>query len=217
MVQVPEFDARLIGGLDADTPGQIVAETPHELDTRLMLRLRDGESECLDQLLARHRPSVVYFLYRMIQNQDVAEELAQEVFLRVYRSRAQYQATAKFTTWLYRIATNLALNWLRDRRYERANQSLDAVPASGIRRQISDPTPRADHECLKRERAEEIRKAVAELPDRQRAAVLMHKYEGLDYAEIAASLGCSVTAVKAVMFRAYTTLRERLNHLAEES
>src|SRR6478672_3203285 len=95
-----------------------------ERDTELMLRVRDGDSASFGLLLERHRGPVIHFLYRMVQNQAIAEELAQEVFFRVYRSRTTYEPTAKFTTWLFRIATHLALNWIRDGRKERGQESL---------------------------------------------------------------------------------------------
>jgi len=94
-----------------------------ERDAELMLRVREGDTESFTLLLERHRSPVIHFLYRIVQNQSVAEELAQEVFLRVYRSRANYEPTAKFTTWLFRIASHLALNWIRDRRHERGQES----------------------------------------------------------------------------------------------
>src|ERR1700693_6125973 len=104
-----------------------------ERDAQLMLRVREGDDTSFALLLERHRGPVVHFLYRMIQNQAVSEELAQEVFLRVYRSRATYEPTAKFTTWLFRIATHLALNWLRDGKNEKGQERLDddsSPPAS---------------------------------------------------------------------------------------
>ncbi len=185
-----------------------------QIDSDLMLRVKDGEIECFEFLLERHRTPLVHFLYRMVHNHAVAEELAQEVFLRVYCSRASYKPSAKFTTWLYRIATNLALNWLRDKRHERMQESLDAVTLLGFRRQMADRTPSVHSSLLKREYMEEIQQAVAALPDRQRAAVLMHKYDEMDYWQIAEAMGCSMTTVKALLFRAYTTLRTRLAHVA---
>src|ERR1039458_7716991 len=94
-------------------------------DAELMLRVKEGDGASFDVLLEKHRSSVVHFLYRMVQNHAVAEELAQEVFLRVYRSRSTYEPTARFTTWLFRIATHLALNALRDGKNERFQERLD--------------------------------------------------------------------------------------------
>ena len=179
-----------------------------------MVRVRQGDSECFAVLLRKHRAPVVHFLYRMVQNQSVAEELAQEVFLQVYRSRDAYQPTAKFTTWLFRIATRTALNWLRDAKSERAQESLDAAGEDARARQVADGLPSAEQSMLREARMEEVRRAVVALPAKQRAAILMHKYEEMDYAQIAEVLSCSESAVKSLLFRAYETLRGRLAHMA---
>lgn len=191
--------------------------TVAQLDTDLMLRFRQGETVCLGALLERHRAPVVHFLYRMVQNRAIAEELAQDVFLRVYRSHASYEPTAKFTNWLYRIATNVALNWVRDRRHERHQESLDEVPASGQRRQIADDTPTAADFLLQQVKLGEVRTAIASLPERQRTVVILHKYHEMEYTQIAEVLKCSPQAVKALLFRAYETLRARLAHMAPKS
>src|ERR1019366_3863072 len=146
--------------------------------------------------------------------QAVSEELAQEVFLRVYRSRATYEPTAKFTTWLFRIATHLALNWIRDGKKEKGHESLDEELLDGVERQVADRQPSIELELVQQVRVREIRQAVEALPAKQRAAVLMHKYEGLGYVDIGQTLRCSESAVKSVLFRAYETLRSRLAHLA---
>src|SRR5271154_3615339 len=104
-------------------------------DAELMLRVREGDDTSFALLLERHRGPVIHFLYRMVQNPSVSEELAQEVFLRVYRSRATYEPTAKFTTWLFRIATHLALNWVRDGKKEKGQESLDEQVVDGVDRQ----------------------------------------------------------------------------------
>src|ERR1700761_8479171 len=98
-----------------------------DLDAQLMLRVRDGDEDSFRVLLEKHRNPVIHFVFRMVQDRAVAEELSQEVFLRVYRSRGTYEPTAKFTTWLFRIATHLALNLLRDGRHERTHQRLDSA------------------------------------------------------------------------------------------
>jgi RNA polymerase sigma-70 factor (ECF subfamily) len=185
-----------------------------ERDTQLMLRVRAGDDTSFALLLERHRGSVVNFLYRMVQDQAVSEELAQEVFLRVYRSRASYEPTAKFTTWLFRIATHLALNALRDGKKTKGQESLDRESAAGIERQIADCQPTVEQELIRNVQFAEIRLAIDALPEKQRAAVLMHKYEGLEYTQIAGALRCSESAVKSLIFRAYQTLRSRLAHMA---
>ena len=185
-----------------------------ERDAELMMRVRDGDETSFALLLDRHRNPVVHFLYRMVPNQAVAEELGQEVFLRVYRSRATYEPTAKFTTWLFRIATHVALNRIRDSKKEKGQESLDEATADGRERQVSDHRPSVEQELVRQVRMREIRAAVDQLPAKQRAAVLMHKFEGLDYQQIAGVLECSESALKSLLFRAYESLRGKLAHLA---
>jgi RNA polymerase sigma-70 factor (ECF subfamily) len=185
-----------------------------DYDAELMLRVKEGDGASFAVLLDKHRSSVVHFLYRMIQNQAVAEELAQEVFLRIYRSRATYEATAKFTTWLFRIATHLALNSLRDGKHERMQERLDDDSSDIPARQVSDTRPSVEQSLVYQAKLAEIRRAIAMLPEKQRAAVLMHKYEEMEYTQIAKVLNCSESAVKSLLFRAYETLRARLAHMA---
>jgi RNA polymerase sigma-70 factor (ECF subfamily) len=184
-----------------------------ERDAELMLRVREGDESSFTALLDRHRSPVIHFLYRMVQNQAVSEELAQEVFLRVYRSRATYEPTAKFTTWLFRIATHLALNWIRDGRKEKSQESLDRETVEGATRQVADRGRTVEQELVYQARLAEVRQAIELLPAKQRAAVLMHKYEEMEYAQIANALGCSESAVKSLLFRAYESLRARLAHM----
>jgi RNA polymerase sigma-70 factor (ECF subfamily) len=185
-----------------------------EHDAQLMLRVRAGDGESFTLLAERHRRQVVHFLYRMVGHRGVAEELAQEVFLRVYRSRATYEPTAKFTTWLYRISNNLALNWLRDARREKGQASLDDRSEAAPAIQVPDGGRNAEQRLMGEAKAAEVRRAIEALPENQRAAVLMHKYHELGYAQIAEALDCSVPAVKSLLFRAYETLRTRLAHLS---
>jgi RNA polymerase sigma-70 factor, ECF subfamily len=185
-----------------------------DYDAELMLRVKDGDEASFALLLEKYRNSVIHFLYRMVQGQAIAEELAQEVFLRVYRSRATYEPTAKFTTWLFRIATHLALNWLRDCRNERAQERLDGSAEDAPAREVSDRAPSVEQRLLHQVKLDEVRRAVAALPHKQRAAVLMHKYEEMEYSQIAKVLSCSESAVKSLLFRAYETLRLRLAHMA---
>jgi RNA polymerase sigma-70 factor (ECF subfamily) len=185
-----------------------------ERDAELMLRVRAGDSSSFTLLLEKHRGPVIHFVYRMVLNQAIAEELAQEVFLRVYRSRESYEPTAKFTTWLFRIATHLALNWIRDGKNERGQESLDSEIQEGVGRQVADRNRTVEQVLVYRVRLKEVRDAIDLLPAKQRAAVLMHKYQEMEYSQIAKALGCSESAVKSLLFRAYETLRSRLSHMA---
>lgn len=184
-----------------------------ERDAELMLRVREGDDISFGLLLERHRRPVIHFLYRMVQNQAISEELAQEVFLRVYKARASYEPTAKFTTWLFRIASHLAINWLRDRKNERMQDSLDHPQLEGPPIQLPDKAMTKEQEMLHGARQAEVRAAIQGLPAKQRAAVLMHKYQELGYSQIAQVFNCSESAVKSLLFRAYETLRARLAHM----
>ena len=183
-------------------------------DVELMLDVKAGDDQSFDQLLHKYRSPLVNFLGRMVHDRATAEDLAQEVFLRVYRARRQYTPSAKFTTWLFRIATHLALNSLRDGKNERGQERLDDRCEDLPVRQVSDKRPTIEASLLYDARLEEVRKAIRALPDKQRAAVLMHKYEEMEYTQIARVLNCSESAVKSLLFRAYETLRARLGHMA---
>jgi RNA polymerase sigma-70 factor (ECF subfamily) len=182
-------------------------------DAAVMLRVAAGDEAGFNYLVGKYHRAMISFLFRMVHNQAVAEELAQEVFLRVYRSRESYRAEAKFTTWLYRIATNLAVNHARDTRHERSAQTiyLDAPDEeSGTTPDVADDTPSVEQSILRDERMAAIRAHVMALPERQRTAVLMHKYQGMDYRQIGDVLKLSESATKSLLFRAYQTLRDKL-------
>ena len=192
----------------------MAAEFLLDPDTALMLKVSEGDTPSFGLLLERHRVSVVNHLQRLVRNHAIAEELAQDVFIRVYRSRGRYRPDAKFTTWLFRITTNIALNWRRDTRREAGFMRLDREIHGNRKLQISDVDQRVDERLIRAQRGREIREAIETLPPKQLAAVLMHKYEGMDYTQIAEVLGCSIPALKSLLFRAYETLRRRLAHFA---
>jgi RNA polymerase sigma-70 factor (ECF subfamily) len=185
-------------------------------DLELMLGVRRGDAGSFDALLARHRTPLVNFFLRMVRDRGLAEDLAQEAFLRVYQARGRWKPDAKFTTWLYRIATNLALNALRAGR----RAGAVAAPRDGDGKddmaRLADPAPRVDEQMMLSERERIIREAVGALPENQRAAVVLHKYQEVDYREIGRVLGVSESAVKSLLFRAYETLRSRLEPLLRE-
>jgi RNA polymerase sigma-70 factor (ECF subfamily) len=196
--QIRRSDPQSLAGLD---------------DAQVMLQVREGNDAAFNYLVERYRRAMISFMFRMVHNAAIAEELAQEVFLRVYRSRASYAADAKFTTWLYRIATNLAVNHARDHKHERPEEkaSLDEVnEETGLTIDLADSRPNVEQEILRRERLRAIRQQVEALPERQRMAVMMHKYQELDYRQIAEVLHLSESATKSLLFRAYEALRESL-------
>jgi RNA polymerase sigma-70 factor (ECF subfamily) len=184
-------------------------------DLELMLRVRDGDSDSFDALLERHRGPLIGFFSRMVRDPALAEDLAQEVFLRVYQSRLRYAPEAKFTTWLYRIATNLALNALRDRKEANlpAGPNMEPPGTESALAQIPDGRPTAEQEMMESDRARRIRQEIEGLPEKQRAAVILHKYQDVDYRQIALILGVSESAVKSLLFRAYEHLRTNLEPL----
>jgi RNA polymerase sigma-70 factor (ECF subfamily) len=174
------------------SPAMVGGESPS--DAEIMLRAKAGDQSAFDYLVQKYRRPMVRFMYRMARNAAAAEDLAQEVFLRVYRSRASYEASAKFTTWLYRIATNLAVNHARDTRHERpeVQVSLDEPDEeSGSTLELPDGNLTAEQAMVRRER-------------------IMHKYQQMDYKQIADVLKKSESATKSLLFRAYETLREQL-------
>ncbi|HEY6386608.1 MAG TPA: sigma-70 family RNA polymerase sigma factor [Candidatus Acidoferrum sp.] len=185
-------------------------------DVQLMLDVKAGDEQSFELLLQRYRTPLVNFLYRMVRAREEAEDLAQEVFLRVYRARKDYVPSAKFTTWLFRIATNLALNSVRDNRHQRMEVSLDAPVTidaeDGDEKplDIAEKHPNIEQYLVEEARKKMIRHAIDKLPEKQRAAVLLHKYQELDYGDIAKILECSESALKSLLFRAYETLRVEL-------
>ncbi len=182
-------------------------------DADVMLRVKAGDQAAFDYLVQKYRRPMLSFMYRMSHNSAAAEDLAQEVFLRVYRSRQSYEASAKFTTWLYRIATNLAVNHARDTRHERpeVQVSIDEPDEdSSTTLQVPDRSLNAEQAIVLRERMLAIRQKVEALPEQQKMAVIMHKYQQMDYKQIAEVLKKSESATKSLLFRAYETLREQL-------
>jgi RNA polymerase sigma-70 factor (ECF subfamily) len=186
-------------------------------DSAIMLELKAGNMVAFDFLMQKYRKPIINFMFRMARNQAVAEELAQEVFLRVYRSRDTYRAEARFSTWLYRIATNLGVNHARDTRHERAASTVyldEADSETGTTPDVADQTPGVEARLVRDEKMAAIREHVMALPERQRLGVLMHKYEGMDYKQIGEVLKLSESATKSLLFRAYQTLREKLKDFA---
>src|SRR5690242_3505799 len=193
--------------------GEAAASGDALSDAQIMLQVKAGDDSAFEYLVQKYRRPMVNFMFRMSHNAAVAEDLAQEVFLRVYRSRESYEPSAKFTTWLYRIATNLAVNHARDTRHERPENTV-AIDAqdeeTGLGFDVPDTSLSAEEQILRRERLAAIRERVQGLPERQRMAVMMHKYQQMDYRQIAEILKLSESATKSLLFRAYESLRGQL-------
>jgi RNA polymerase sigma-70 factor (ECF subfamily) len=182
-------------------------------DAELMLRTKDGDDAAFEVLVEKfHRP-LVGFLFRMVNERGVAEELAQETFLRMYRSRSSYAVNAKSAIWMYRIAAGLAIQHEHNGRWKRTNAS----PSGDHREENSAtqayvPTVSAGQGGQRHELLTALRLQIEALPDDQRIAVLLHKYQGLDYPEIAAVLAISESETKSLLLRAYGSLREKLRN-----
>jgi RNA polymerase sigma-70 factor (ECF subfamily) len=188
-------------------------------DAALMLAFQRGDRAAFETLVGRHRERVFRLAYRYLGDETAADDLAQESFLRVFRSRHTWRPEAKFSTWLYRVTANACLNELRSRRVRRAVETTAPAGADG------EPPPEgADPravdpgaETLRRETAALVRRAVDALPEDQRTAVLLSKYEGLSYAELAEAMERSVPAVKSLLVRAREQLRTALGPILDRA
>jgi RNA polymerase sigma-70 factor (ECF subfamily) len=192
----------------SETSGQLALRDP---DTRLMLLVRDDEPNAFQELVEKYQHRLVAVLHHLVGNAEEAEDLAQEVFLRVYRARQKYRARAKFSTWLFTIANNLALNSLRSRK-RRAAVSLDSTDSGPLgprpaEQLVHDKAGPPSHQIQQQELAALIRKAMDGLNERQRVAVLLNKFEEMNYAEIAEVMGLTTKAVKSLLSRARSNLR----------
>ncbi len=185
-----------------------------ETDVDLMQRVKAGDANAFRELVERHQRAVINVIHRSIGDAWEAEDLAQRVFVQVYRSAPRYKPSAKFTTWLFTIVRNTVLNEYR-RRSRHAAESLEAMAQpshpDGVGLQITDPRAADPGETMaQRELRDKILEAIERLPEQQRLAVILCRYEGLPYEEIAQVLKCSVSAVKSLLHRARQTLKEEL-------
>lgn len=180
-------------------------------DRRLMRAVRDGDASAFDALFQRWSGRLLRYLERIVRDPAVAEELAQETFLRVHRAREKWEPSARFSTWLYTIATNLALNELRRPFRRSPHHSTDTAPEErGAAPELADAAPAPDEVAHARRVAAEVDAVLAELPERQRAALWLTAVEGLSYVEVAASLETSPQSVKALVHRGRSALAERM-------
>ncbi len=187
--------------------------TANDPDTDLMLRCARGDESAFEEIVRRYQGRIASLAFRYLGSAADAEDVAQEVFLRVHRARETYEPTAKLSTWIHRITVNASLNLLRRRRVRR---HLNAeMPAGGADREadadFEDPTAKRPHEALlEAELAAVLREIIERLPERQRTAILLNKYQGLSYEDTAATLGLSLPAVKSLLTRARVNIKEAL-------
>jgi len=183
-------------------------------DNDLMLAVQAGDESAFSELVNRYQGRVANYIWQMVGDRHAAEDLAQDTFVRLYRSAQRYEPRAPFAGFLFRIATNLSLNHIRDRRRRRAF-SLGGGPDERkmVLPDAKQPSPSA--EAARRERGADVRAEVDRLPDQQRAALVLRHFGGLSYDDIARALGASVPAVKSLLFRARSNLKDRLSGLIE--
>jgi len=191
-----------------------------DLDAQLMLRFKDGDTAAFDRLFVKHMHGIVNFAYRFVRNREIAEELAQEIFIKVYESAAGYRIQARFTSWLYRIATNVCLNEIRKPQFRVPHRSLHASPFDGENdedRKLVFGTAEGPDQILERKDLSRIiRQALEQIPEKQRIAFILKKYQELSYSEIADVLESSEKAVKSLIHRAKEALAEKLKPFAAE-
>ncbi len=182
-------------------------------DADIMLQFKGGDKAAFEQLFDKYHRAIINFCYRLLGNLEDAEEVAQETFLQVYRSKDQYQPLAKFSTWLYTIAKNLSLNRIRDRHSERF-YDIQSEESEGnvLEETIPSDTPSPEAEFSEKELSEIIKKAVDKLPPSIRIPFILNRYQEQSYEEIAKILEISETAVTLRMYRANQILAKRLSH-----
>ena len=178
----------------------------------LIVRVAKGDDEAFEILVNRHQTSVLNLIYRFIGDRTQAKDLAQEVFLRVWQMGKSYEPRAKFTTWIYRIATNLCLNELKSARRKKWVSFFRSHEDNeySMEQSLPDDAPSAEDLLLTRERNRRITDALQSLPPNQRMALVLKRYDELSYQEIARIMGCSVSAVESLLVRAKRTLQETL-------
>jgi RNA polymerase sigma-70 factor, ECF subfamily len=180
----------------------------------LMARIAKGDGDAFEILVDRHQASVLNLIYRFIGDRTQAKDLAQEVFIKVWQAAKTYRPEAKFRTWIYRIATNVCFNELKSARHKKwfSFHQSDDHRGNTIEETLSDSAPSVEDLLLEKERSRQISDALQSLPDNQRMALVLKRYDDLSYAEIAQIIGCSVSAVESLLVRAKRTLQEKLKN-----
>jgi RNA polymerase sigma-70 factor (ECF subfamily) len=197
-------------------PGNLSQSMDEQIPSEeLMARIAKGDNDAFEILVNRHQTSILNLVYRFIGDRTQAKDLAQEVLIRVWQAAGSYQPKAKFTTWIYRITANLCFNELksaRRRKWFSFNWS-DEDGEHTIEETLSDGAPSAEDLLLEKERSRQISNALQSLPENQRMALILKRYDDLSYPEIAQIIGCSVSAVESLLVRAKRTLQEKLKDL----
>ncbi|MGD0565952.1 MAG: sigma-70 family RNA polymerase sigma factor [Candidatus Goldiibacteriota bacterium] len=183
-------------------------------DIRLMLGVKAGNQESFNRLVDKYSKAIINYIFRFTGSREDAQDLAQDVFIKVYNSAKNYVPSAKFTTWIYRMANNTAIDYIRKKKSRGIHTSLDEHIESGSAEMHGASTDGkikpADEMMENEEIAENVRQALLKLPDNQRAAIIMKIYEDKPYSEIAQILGTSIASVESLLFRARQALKSRL-------
>lgn len=181
-----------------------------------MLELKRGDNSAFEALMRKYYPRILNFIYRFVPNRQIAEDLSQDVFMKVYKSAWRYRPQSRFQTWLYTIAKNVCLNELRRKRnlmvsFDETNPSGENEPSG----KIADPGSNPGTALLQKEKAALIRTAIADLPENQRIAVILKRYDKFSYAQIAATLNITDKAVKSLLSRAKENLKSKLADIVD--
>jgi len=183
-----------------------------DADAELMVSFQQGNPEAFDRLIDKYQRPIVNFIYKIVNNAAEAEELTQEVFLRIYRARKRYEPRAKFAAWIFRIATNVSLKELRRKRHMRfwSNNHNTNEDAGAAEETYCDPVPNAERKLIASELGRVIRRAIESLPPNERVALVLRRYEELSYRKIAEIMSCTEAAVKTYIHRGKLHVRDRI-------
>lgn len=190
-----------------------MAQVFHDPDWDLMLKLIEGDDSALGSLMDKHKKSILNFAYKFLSDRQEAEDLAQEVFVKVYENKGRYRPDYKFSTWLFRIAKNMCLNRAKYLKRREAYSIDENIEEEGgqIKREFADEKAvQAGEALLEKELRQKVKQALDSLPEDYRLPIILAKYQDLPYEEIAKIMKCSVTAVKLRILRAKEMLREKL-------
>jgi RNA polymerase sigma-70 factor (ECF subfamily) len=204
-----------------DSPSKIEADVPSEGpgDIELVARCREGDTQAFNQLVTRHRQRCFAMIYQMVRNEEDAWDLAQDGFVRAWRSLANFRGQSSFFTWLYRIMTNVTLDWLRRKKIESGQEFDDSIGLPGIapgavtapQATVEPATKLADQEIRVR-----VDEAIARLSDEHRTVIVMRELDGMEYHEIAEAIGCSIGTVMSRLFYARKKLQTMLRDVHEQ-
>jgi RNA polymerase sigma-70 factor (ECF subfamily) len=181
-----------------------------ESESKIMSEVAKGDLSAFREIVEHYQKPLLNYIYRYTGDRAAAEDIAQEVFLRVFKTAKEYRPLSSFKTWLFKIATNLCLNELRDNRIHRNTYDIFQLNESGFVA-LATKCPSPERELESRELSFTLKMALKSLPEKQRVALLLHKYSGFSYVEISQMMGCSMSAVESLIHRARQSLKKQLS------